>query len=238
MDKRKFAAFDIDGTIGRTSLFLDVIHELIDTGKISTNLNESLALKKEEYLIRTHNRAYKDYSGLSVKILLENMENILVSDYKKAVDTVVARKKNYLYVYTRDLIKKLKSEGYFLIALSGSEMYTVQEFTKQFNFDIAVGEYYHEKNGKFTGKIDEVFHRKHVFVKQIAKDNNLTFDGSIAVGDSMGDLEMLEVVENPIVFNPEDRLYEQAKIRGWKIVVERKNVIYELEPNNGKYILA
>jgi hypothetical protein len=71
MNKRKFAAFDIDGTIGRSSLFLDVIHELIDNGKITTDLDEKLSLKKEEYLIRTHNQAYKDYSGLSVKILLE-----------------------------------------------------------------------------------------------------------------------------------------------------------------------
>jgi HAD superfamily phosphoserine phosphatase-like hydrolase len=166
------------------------------------------------------------------------MHDIKVEDYKKAVDTVIARKKNYLYVYTRDLIKKLKLEGYFLIALSGSEMYTVQEFTKQFDFDIAVGEYYHEKDGKFTGKIDEVFHRKHLFIKNMVKDNNLTYKNSIAVGDSMGDLGMLEIVKNPIVFNPEDSLYSVARSRGWKIVIERKNVIYELEPTDGKYILA
>jgi phosphoserine phosphatase len=39
---------------------------------------------------------------------------------------------------------------------------------------------------------------------------------------------MLEAVENPIAFNPNQTLYNHAKKRGWEIVVERKDVIYEL----------
>jgi phosphoserine phosphatase len=49
---------------------------------------------------------------------------------------------------------------------------------------------------------------------------------------------MLEYVEHPIAFNPEIRLFNEARNKGWKIVVERKNVVYELEANHGSYVLA
>jgi phosphoserine phosphatase len=36
------------------------------------------------------------------------------------------------------------------------------------------------------------------------------------------------MVSEPICFNPNAALYAQAKRMGWKVVVERKDVIYEL----------
>ena len=62
--------------------------------------------------------------------------------------------------------------------------------------------------------------------------------GSIAIGNGASDISMLELVETPIAFNPEKKLFDYAKDRGWKIVVERKNVIYELETRSGKYQLV
>ena len=42
-----------------------------------------------------------------------------------------------------------------------------------------------------------------------------------------GDIAMLEMVSRPIAFNPNAGLYRHAKLRGWEVVVERKDVIYE-----------
>lgn len=236
--KRKFAVFDIDGTISRNALFMQIVDELIARGHLPADYRSQLDSKFEEYKMRKHKDAYKDYTQLSVDILLKNLTKISVEEYRKAVDAVVPKNSDYVYVFTTNLIKKLKSEGYFLIALSGSEMYSVQKFTEKLGFDLAVGEYYHEKNSFFTGKIDQVIHKKDIFLKKFIDEHDLTLEGSFAVGDSSGDLGMLRVVENPIAFNPEDTLYEEAKKQGWRIVVERKNVIYELEPKNGTYVLA
>ena len=52
-------------------------------------------------------------------------------------------------------------------------------------------------------------------------------EGSLAVGDSENDLEMLEQVELPICFNPNDRLLKLANDRGW-IVVDENSIIDEL----------
>ena len=49
---------------------------------------------------------------------------------------------------------------------------------------------------------------------------------------------MLEIVDNPIAFNPDKEFFQVVKDHGWKIVVERKNMVYELAPSDGRYILS
>lgn len=236
--KRKFAAFDIDGTISRSALFFQIVDELINSGVLSISYRAKLDEKYDDYQKRSHKDAFKDYSQLSVDILLDNLNKISVTDYRLAVDKVVPKNSDYVYVYTRNLIESLKKQGFFMIALSGSEMYAVQKFTEKIGFDLAIGEYYHEENNYFTGKIDQVVGKKDIFLKKFVKEHGLTMKDSWAIGDSAGDIAMLEIVDNPIAFNPEDTLYEKAKKENWKIVVERKNVVYELGPSNGQYILA
>lgn len=235
---RKFAAFDIDGTISRSSLFSQVVDELINTDKLPIAYRAKLDEKYDIYQKRSYKNAFKDYTQLSVDILINNLTKVSVDDYRAAVDRVVPKNAEYFYVYTKNLIISLKKQGYFLIALSGSEMYSVQKFTESFEFDLSIGEYYHENDGYFTGKIDQVVHKKDIFLKKLIEEHDLTLKGSYAIGDSSGDIGMLEMVENPIAFNPEDTLFEKAKKEKWKIVVERKNVIYELEASNGSFILA
>lgn len=234
---RKFAAFDIDGTIARSSLFLQVVNELFRQGHLPRGAHQNITRKYQDYQERAHPNAFEEYSQLSVSTLFENLSTVTVAHYKQAVDTVISEIASHTYVYTRNMISRLHSEGYFLIALSGSEMYAVEQFTRQFSFDIAIGESYHEKEGYFTGEVEQVVYRKDLFLKRFAKDHNLTFKDSFALGDSMGDVSMLELVENPIAFNPEDKLYQHARSQGWKIVVERKNVMYELTSDGSSYTL-
>jgi len=65
-------------------------------------------------------------------------------------------------------------------------------------------------------------------LERAVQKEGLTLEGSIGVGDTEGDITMLSKVEQPICFNPNQLLYNEAKKQGWKIVVERKDVIYEI----------
>ena len=80
--KRKFAAFDIDGTIGRDSLFLQIVQELIDSGHIPPEAGPDLEQKLFAYKSRTHKHAFKDYSSHSVDVLFGHIETLKVSDYR------------------------------------------------------------------------------------------------------------------------------------------------------------
>jgi phosphoserine phosphatase len=72
----------------------------------------------------------------------------------------------------------------------------------------------------------------------MVQKHGLGYNDSVAVGDSEGDITMLEAVSKPIAFNPTQALFDHAKTKGWEIVIERKNVIYRLENRDGSYILA
>lgn len=117
----------------------------------------------------------------------------------------------------------------------------MQRFAKQWQFDTALGQILEAENGTYTGAIPEnklLVRRKGELLSGIVKENNLSWEGSVAVGDSHSDASMLALVEQPIAFNPDDALFAEAKKHGWKIVIERKNMAYELERQNGLYILA
>jgi len=75
-------------------------------------------------------------------------------------------------------------------------------------------------------------------LKKLVKQHSVVFTGSVGVGDSRSDATMLNLVEQPIAFNPERELFDYATRKGWKIVVERKNLVYELEKRDGKYQLV
>lgn len=69
---------------------------------------------------------------------------------------------------------------------------------------------------------------KALILQRAVKKEGLTLKGSIGVGDTESDIPFLELVEEAICFNPNEKLYRAARRNGWKIIVERKDVIYEL----------
>ena len=69
---------------------------------------------------------------------------------------------------------------------------------------------------------------KAAILKRAVEKENLTFKDSVGVGDTESDASMLSLVDEPIAFNPNRALYRHAKQHEWKIIVERKDVIYEI----------
>jgi phosphoserine phosphatase len=73
-----------------------------------------------------------------------------------------------------------------------------------------------------------IFNKANVLRRAVEKEN-LTLKDSVGVGDTESDYSFLEMVENPICFNPNSKLLRHAKRNDWRVVVERKDVIYEIK---------
>ena len=144
---------------------------------------------------------------------------------------VVLKQQKRVYRYTRDLVKRLKEEGYFLLAISQSPKTVVEEFCKNLGFDKVYGRIYEiGPQDLFTGNIiDEhlIMNKANIVHRAIEKEG-LSLKDSIGVGDTEGDIPLLELVEEPICFNPNSNFYKHAKRLGWKIITERKDVIYSI----------
>ena len=238
MKRQPYAVFDIDGTIFRSSLLLEITYRAIANGVLSKSLSTELARYRDPWLNRKHDETYQRYILKIVNVFYGNIKNVRVSDLQDIAKLTIDELHGRVYVYTRELIKQLKNKGYFLIAISGSPLGVVEEFAKHYGFDVVKATSIGVKNGFYTNNVQAADSNKHLVLSKIIKKYNLSSLDSIAIGDSGGDIGMLKVAKKAIAFNPDKLLFKVAKNNGWKIVIERKNLIYELENADGQYVLV
>lgn len=227
MKKSKIAIFDIDGTIFRSSLLIELVEALVAKGLFP---EESKDLYSKAYRNWFNRQAsYEDYIDAVILAFRSNIKGLNYQSYLEIAKQVVLDNKHRVYRYTRDLIAELKKENYYLLAISNSPKEAVQSFCEDLGFDKVYGREYEVVEGNFSGEIlhlDLVSDKSRI-IKRVIEKEKLSLAGSIGVGDSEGDVPLLDVVENPICFNPNYKLYTVAKEKAWKIVVERKDVIYD-----------
>lgn len=239
---RKFAVFDFDGTLIRWQLYHAIVDELANEGLVDKDSYREVKITRHKWKVRESQDAFKEYERQLVLCYILSLPLLSPKQLDTAIEKVYTEHKKQVYVYTRDLIEKLKSEGYFLIAISGSHREAVELVAKYYGFDDWVGTKYEKVDGKFTGKFQLASEAKDQVLNNLIKEHDLTLEKSIAVGDSESDIPMLAMVESPIAFNPTQKLLDHAKAHGWKIVIERKNVVYELievdkDDTQGYYLL-
>jgi len=237
-NKMPFAVFDIDGTLVRWQLYHAVADALAKQGIIDSKTYVAIRDARMKWKQRTHEESFKDYEKHLVATYEKLLTKLTTQQFEAAAQTVFEEYKDQVYTYTRDLIKTLKGKGYTLLVISGSQTEIVQKIASYYGFDDCVGSDYHQANGRFTGQKTLTISAKDKVLQSLIAKHHLSLKGSIAVGDSTSDIVMLEVVEQPIAFNPEKKLFEHAKQKGWQIVIERKNMVYKLEPHDGTYLLA
>lgn len=235
---QKFAVFDIDGTLIRWQLYHAIADNLVKLGFIAPVRFQAIKDARMIWKRRESSESFKKYELELVKLYDQILSEITVEQFKQAAQGVFDEYKDQVYVFTRDLIPWLKKKDYLIFAISGSQTQIVSKMAEHYGFDDFVARVDDYKDDQFTGHSTTPIFNKDDVLRQLVERNAATFKGSIGVGDSFSDIKMLDLVEKPIAFNPEEALFEEAKRRGWKIVIERKNMVYELEKSSGKYQLV
>ncbi len=229
MDKpRKVAVFDIDGTIFRSSLLLELVEALIQAKVFSKYAQAHYLDTWEKW--RDREGSYHDFIMSVVEAYKHYLKGVRRADVWKVAERVIEIQKKRTYQYTRDLVKKLKKTHY-LLAISHSPYEAVAPFAKSWGFEKVYAMVYEvDKKVRFTGETmyQDIILDKAKVLQRAIEHNELTLKGSIGVGDTESDIPFLQMVEQPIVFNPSSELYKMAKKRDWDIIVERKDVIYHL----------
>lgn len=235
---RPFAVFDIDGTLVRWQLYHAVVDKLAHGGHLGPQAQQRLHSARRDWKNRIHKESFREYELVLVNTYEAALKRLSVKAFDNMVEEVIEEYKDQVYTYTRELIKSLKDQGYFLLAISGSHLELVKAISEHYGFNDYVGSKYHRAGEHFSGqKFIASKNKKQVF-EQLVTQHGLAHTGSIGIGDSKSDVAFLEEVEQPIAFNPDRALYDHARRAGWKIIIERKNVVYELEPTDGRYLLA
>jgi len=228
--KNKVAIFDIDGTIFRSSLMIELVNEFIKEGVFPKSAENEYRKSYKRWLDRTD--SYDKYLQDIVASFEKNIIGVKYSDFVKASKKIAGIKKDRVYRYTRELIKNLKKQNFYLLAISNSPKEMVESFAKKLGFDKIYGRVYElDSKKRFNGNIKylDIISDKAKVYYHTAEKENLTLKGSVGVGDTETDIAFLKLVDNPICLNPNLILFRYAKRKGWKIIVERKDVIYKIQ---------
>jgi HAD superfamily hydrolase (TIGR01490 family) len=227
---QKVAFFDIDGTVFRSSLLIELVNALISEGVFPKKALDDFC----DYRIKWQNRegSYEDYIKSVVDSYIKHIKGVHYGELADVGHMVMVKQHRKVYRYTRDLISSLKKENYYLVAISQSPKTILDDFCMQYGFDKVYGRLYEiGPQDRFTGVVtnEHLISNKANILKRVF-DHNLNLDqkGSLAVGDTESDIPLLEMADFPICFNPNENLYAHARRMKWEIVVERKDVIYHL----------
>ncbi|MEI6650005.1 MAG: HAD-IB family hydrolase [Candidatus Moraniibacteriota bacterium] len=227
--KKKIAVFDIDGTIFRKNLHFELINELSWIGAFPSDVRKRLSEVYTDWL--SHEGTYEMYRQALVKLYAEHIRGVSEEKVHEAARIVVPFQMKRTYIFAEELIRKFRAEGYHIIAVSGSPIEIVEEYNRDYlKFDFVFGSVYEkDEKGFYTGgTIFEPSKAKGEILKTYVTEHGLELSDSYGIGDTESDISLLQIVEHPIAFNPNQNLKTVAESEGWRIVVEKKDVIYEI----------
>lgn len=229
--KTKAAIFDIDGTIFRKNLHFELINELAWLRIFPLHVRKTLVDVYSKWL--THTGTYEDYRLALIDLYARFIRGCTPEDVRRASESVIPFRVRQTYIFAEQLIQKLRSENYLLFAISGSPVEIVEAYNRDYlHFDTVIGSLYEiGEDGRYTGIASyEPSRDKGEAARKLFAEYGIDFSGSYGIGDTESDVKFLELVEHPIAFNPNENLKKRAEANGWRIVVEKKDVIYEIDP--------
>ncbi|GAA0738249.1 HAD-IB family hydrolase [Clostridium oceanicum] len=231
------AFFDIDGTLYREGLITEVFKKLVKYEIIKPErwYNEV----RPEYIKWDKRQGnYDDYLLKIAYIYIEAIKGLHKSQVEFIAKKVIEQKGDRVYTFTRDRIKWHKEKGHMLITISGSPYELVKEMASKYKFDHFRGAtYLMDEKEIYTGEVIPMWDSKSKknAIEELVKKYNIDLSKSYAYGDTSGDFSMFKMVENPICVNPTKELIgkvlsdEEVK-KTLKIIVERKDSVYKLDP--------
>jgi HAD superfamily phosphoserine phosphatase-like hydrolase len=175
MKKRPVAVFDIDGTIFRSSLFLELVERLIDNGVFPKAARAMY--EKERRLWLDRKGEYERYTEKAIAMFLKHIKGVPLAAVEEAAEELLREKKSRVYRYTRDLVRRLKKQGYYLLAISHSPRFVADIFGYEFGFDKIYGFFYEtDANSRFTGKVVdiELIRNKAAVLRRAVRKEKLT----------------------------------------------------------------
>jgi len=235
MKKNIAAFFDVDGTIYRDSLLIEIFKKLVKFGIIDEKYWVNDVKPK---FLNWDNRhgTYDDYLLKLVEIYRYNISGFDKSIIEHIAEQIVSEKGERVYTYARDRIEWHKKQGHKVIAISGSPSLLVKPFVEMYGLDdFAATVYKYDTDNKFTNEVIPMWDNKskQQVLKSFVEKYNIDVASSYAYGDTTGDISMFNLTGNPTAINPNHELLDLIKntseLKGKiNIVVERKNVVYNI----------
>jgi len=236
VSKRRVACFDIDGTLHRGTRLGHSLGECVARTCVERGLAPADSFRRADELFEAYDQrrcSFERYSSAFTKRLEDGFfGGMREADVCAIAEEIAKREEKRTYAFTRELLKVVQELGYCTIAISGSFYGVSVPFAKAWGFEHVYGTEVHaDENGEYYSEPEHaVVHArdKGGLLRTLVEKYELTLEHSIAIGDALSDASMLEVVEHPILFNPDEKLltnFQSLGLRNPLLIIERR-VIY------------
>jgi HAD superfamily hydrolase (TIGR01490 family) len=236
--KIQAAFFDIDGTIFRNSLMIEHFQKLIAFEVIEP---EVWYTKVKKVYLEWEKRYgdFEEYLEIIAGVYLEELKGIDKSYIEYIADHVIKSNGDMIYKYSRNQIEWHKKQKHKIFFISGSPDFLVSRMAEKYGATEYRGSIYKvDTQNKFTGEIVKMWdsESKQRELNNLINDYDVDLKNSYAYGDTTGDFSMLKMIGNPVAINPNRELLiaireDEELSKKATVVVERKNVIYKLNPH-------
>lgn len=119
------------------------------------------------------------------------------------------------------LLEQHRKEGHRIIIITATNSFIVGPIAKRLGVKDLIATECEMKDGRYTGKITGTPSFQEGKVTRLnnwLKQQDIGLEGSYFYSDSINDLPLLSIVENPTAVDPDEKLKEHAKKQGWPII--------------------
>lgn len=235
--KTRAAFFDIDGTIFRNSLMIEHFQKLITFEVIDP---EIWYTKVKRVYLEWEKRYgdFEEYLEILAGVYLEELKGFNKSYIEYIADHVIKSNGDMVYKYSRNQIEWHKKQEHKIFFISGSPDFLVSRMAEKYGATDYRGSVYKvDSQNKLTGEIVKMWDStsKQIELNNLIEEYDVDLQNSYAYGDTTGDFSMLKMIGNPVAINPNRELLmairkDEELSKKATIIVERKNVIYKLNP--------
>lgn len=220
----KLAVFDFDGTLFPK----DTLPFLLKQWKYHNysrlkyyKVLTSLSILYIHYKLSPSSHQKKE----RLKMLAVKKFNTIFSGMtKKEIDEFFSKtcqeiKRNLNKPVVEEIIKA-SNEGYHTVFLSGAYSLLLDKIGQELNIHTVLGTRIYFKNNTFDpNNFDFISgnNKKEKLLKYF-EGENVDWSASLSYADSYSDLPVLELVGHPVAVNPDAKLKEHAKKKGWRII--------------------
>lgn len=226
---RAAAFFDVDGTLVSTH----IVHQYVFIKKTLADRNGALSraayrLWLAAFYARCIQYLYLDrVSRTRMNIAFYRNYSGLNADEVRSVADQCCRDllQPHLFTEVVECLNEHASAGRRIVLVTGSIDFLIAPLANYLTSQVAscdgidlVARTLVDRNGVFTGELDGApigESEKGRAAKQYADSHNIDLAQSYAYGDSIADLQMLELVGHPNAVNPDAELKRRAQSSGW-----------------------
>ncbi|MET0355735.1 MAG: HAD family hydrolase [Cellvibrio sp.] len=119
------------------------------------------------------------------------------------------------------LLDHHRNQGDYLLIITATNSFVTHPIAKRLKVDSILASDAEIVDNRYTGKGKGTpcFQGgKVIRLQEWLKEKNYSLDNAYFYSDSFNDLPLLEQVPNPVAVDPDDRLENISKERGWKII--------------------